>query len=173
MSKFFFIVYMFLFVCSQHSFASQTYSEQLQRITNNEQLSQSFIVKSLQDDIGYVWIATTEGLYRFDGYQVTPYESELGLKNNYINSIYKAIDGQILVNTQLAGSYLINPNTLQAELIYSGHLNQNQEKFSPVQAVAEQPAHFYFSIDSHIYRYGKTSKDLTLISSLPNENMWR
>jgi len=72
---------MFLFVCSQHSFASQTYSEQLQRITNNEQLSQSFIVKSLQDDIGYVWIATTEGLYRFDGYQVTPYESELGLKN--------------------------------------------------------------------------------------------
>ena len=163
---------MFLFVCSQHSFASQTYSEQLQRITNNEQLSQSFIVKSLQDDIGYVWIATTEGLYRFDGYQVTPYESELGLKNNYINSIYKAIDGQILVNTQLAGSYLINPNTLQAELIYSGHLNQNQEKFSPVQAVAEQPAHFYFSIDSHIYRYGKTSKGLTLISSLPDENMF-
>ena len=156
----------------QQSFASQTYSEQLQRITSNEQLSQSFIVKSIQDDIGYVWIATTQGLYRFDGYRATPYESATGLKNNYVINIYKANDGKIIVSTQLAGSYLIDPHTLTAEQIYSGHLNQNEEKFSPITAVVEQPTHFYFSIDSHVYRFDKKSKKLALVASLPDENIF-
>jgi ligand-binding sensor domain-containing protein len=156
----------------QQSFASQTYSEQLQRISINEQLSQSFVVKSVQDDIGYVWVATTQGLFRFDGYQVTLYESPTGLKNNYIVNIYKANNGKLLVSTQLAGSYLIDPNTLNAEQIYSGHLNQNEEKYSPVVAVAEQLTHFYFSIDAHVYRFDKKTKKLSLVISLPNENMF-
>ncbi len=163
---------MFLLVCIPHAFATQTYSEQLQRISKNEQLAQSFVVKSVQDDIGYVWIATTQGLFRFDGYQVTPYESQTGLKNNYIIYIYKTNDGKILVSTQFAGSYLINPNNLHAEQIYSGHLNQNKEKFSPISAVSEQAEYFYCSIDSHVYRFNKKTKKKTLTISLPDESMF-
>ncbi|WP_249930455.1 EAL domain-containing protein [Pseudoalteromonas sp. S1612] len=156
----------------QQSFASQTYSEQLQRASKNEQLAQSFVVKSVQDDIGYVWIATTQGLFRFDGYQVTPYENQTDLKNNYIINMYKTNNGSILVSTQLAGSYLIDPSSLKAKQIYSGHLNQDQEKYSPVIAVVEELTHFYFSIDSHVYRFDKKSKQLTLVASLPDENMF-
>ncbi|ELR71671.1 GGDEF domain protein [Fulvivirga imtechensis AK7] len=54
-------------------------------------LSQNTIVSITQDEKGYLWIGTQDGLNKFDGYQFTVYSSEVNNSNslihNYLNSV--------------------------------------------------------------------------------------
>ena len=40
-----------------------------------------------QDSKGYIWIGTSEGLSRFDGYRFTNYTTRDGLEHNNVNDI--------------------------------------------------------------------------------------
>ena len=48
--------------------------------TIEEGLSQSQVTSIEQDQFGYIWIATQDGLNRFDGYNFTVFKNEA---NNY------------------------------------------------------------------------------------------
>ncbi|MEM7107060.1 MAG: ATP-binding protein [Bacteroidota bacterium] len=67
----------------------------------SNELSQNNITHLCVDDIGYVWIATLEGLNRFDGYQTKRYDnrSEKGatFKGNQIYALAKGRAGNIWV----------------------------------------------------------------------------
>ncbi len=48
------------------------------KLTTNEGLSNNFVVDMLQDDKGFLWIATHHGLDRYDGVQVVNYPGKEG-----------------------------------------------------------------------------------------------
>ncbi len=48
-----------------------------------------------QDDEGYLWFATDDGLVKFDGYQFTTFTTAHGLPENVILSLYKDNQGRI------------------------------------------------------------------------------
>ena len=77
LSILFFLFTTVCFLCITSVSASTNYAQQLQRISTDEGLSQNYVTKILQDDLGYIWIATAQGLNRFDGYTVTPFDSSL------------------------------------------------------------------------------------------------
>ena len=58
----------------------------------------------LQDRIGYLWFATSSGLYKFDGYNFTSYKHDIGDSNslidNTINTLYTAKGGNLWMGTQ-------------------------------------------------------------------------
>jgi len=58
-------------------------------------LSQDFIYSINQDDNGYVWIGTGEGLNQFDGKTVTIFNQINGLQDDFIVSSHKDINGNI------------------------------------------------------------------------------
>ena len=61
-----FFVLSFLFL-SFSSFPSQ----QIHRLSTQEGLSQANVNNIVQDKLGYIWIATEQGLNRYDGYDVS------------------------------------------------------------------------------------------------------
>ena len=67
LSILFFLFTTVCFLCITSVSASTNYAQQLQRISTDEGLSQNYVTKILQDDLGYIWIATAQGLNRFDG----------------------------------------------------------------------------------------------------------
>ena len=64
---------------------------------------------TLQDDEGYIWVATTNGVCRFDGYTFEVFTTKDGLTDNVIYELFKDPKGRIwFVSSQLTLSYWQN-----------------------------------------------------------------
>lgn len=65
----------------------------LKSIAADDELSHAWINAIKQDFLGFIWIATSDGLYRYDGYEICTYRSVVGdsltLAGNNIISIYE------------------------------------------------------------------------------------
>lgn len=77
-------------------------------------LSQSAVTSVIQDSYGFIWVATQDGLNRYDGYAFKTYRNNPldsnSLSNNYINSICEDNAGNIWVGTN-RGLSVLNRNT--------------------------------------------------------------
>ena len=50
-----------------------------------------------QDNKGFIWIATWEGLSKYDGNKFTNYTIANGLSHNMVNDMYESPDGRLYV----------------------------------------------------------------------------
>lgn len=62
-------------------------------------LSEAVVNDLMQDEEGWLWIATGYGLNKFDGFQFINYYEENGLLNNKIYSLYQDKSGKIWIGT--------------------------------------------------------------------------
>lgn len=73
-------------------------------------LTQSAVTAVIQDSYGFLWIATQDGLNRYDGYSFKPYRNNpldsTSLSSNNINSICEDRDGNIWLGTNFGLSML-------------------------------------------------------------------
>ncbi|KTF17037.1 diguanylate phosphodiesterase [Pseudoalteromonas sp. H105] len=134
------------------------YAQQLQRLSPDEGLSQGYVTDILQDDLGYIWIATHQGLNRFDGYNVNIFPN---FDQYSILLLAKTHDNKVFVSTEFAGAFIIDPISLTVEQIYSGKLNKEDKNFSPILAIAQDKSAFYFAINHHVYIYNTSTKSMS------------
>jgi len=101
------IVLLILFLLSNRLIISETTQSAdnylFRQITIKEGLSQSSILAILQDQEGFMWFGTGNGLNKYDGYNFTvylndPYDST-SISDNEITSIYEDKDGYIWIGT--------------------------------------------------------------------------
>lgn len=86
-----------------------------QRISIEEGLSQSSINAIAQDDKGFLWLGTQDGLNRYDGRHFTvfkrlPFDST-SLADNFITSLLIDSQDRLWVGTQKGGLHLYDPKT--------------------------------------------------------------
>lgn len=89
--------------------------------TTDNGLSNSLINEIIQDKYGYIWIATEDGLNRFDGIKFKRYGTE-DLSHSYVHSIYEDKDGTLWIGT-LTGLLTYNRENdtfNQIPIIYNG-----------------------------------------------------
>jgi ligand-binding sensor domain-containing protein/signal transduction histidine kinase len=63
-----------------------------------------------QDSKGYIWVGTSEGLSRFDGYQFTNYTTRDGLEHNSVNDITEDPGGRLWIATSKGVARFIDYN---------------------------------------------------------------
>ncbi|WP_276380977.1 hybrid sensor histidine kinase/response regulator transcription factor [Flavobacterium sp. H4147] len=106
MRKFFLLLVLFIF--SQNFIHAQEYY--FKHFQVEEGLSNNTVLTSLQDEDGFMWFGTKDGLNRFDGYRFKTYRSNLdpihSLGSNYIQSLHE-YKGIIWVGTD-KGLYQYN-----------------------------------------------------------------
>ena len=95
------------------SFKAQSHTIKFKNLTIKEGLSQSTVNCIIQDEQGYMWAGTQDGLNKFDGYNVEVYKHKLddsaSLSNSFITSLYVDNYGTLWVGTQDGGiNYKIN-----------------------------------------------------------------
>ncbi|MCD8292705.1 MAG: hybrid sensor histidine kinase/response regulator, partial [Prevotellaceae bacterium] len=82
--------------------------------TTDRELSSSLINEIYQDRDGMVWIATEDGLTRYDGAKFVTYKHEEGnahsLCHNYVCTLCEVSDGRLLIGTY-NGVQLYDPDT--------------------------------------------------------------
>jgi len=95
-------------------FSQTLHSQSVQKIRFNnirklEGLSNNMVNGILRDNLGFLWIATNEGLCRYDGpnqvevFRITEREGGNTLKSNNIRSIYEDSKGNLWIGTRLGG----------------------------------------------------------------------
>lgn len=62
-------------------------------------LSQNWVYCILQDQMGYMWFGTWEGLNKYDGYRFIIYNVDDGLSDHTVNCILEDMDGYLWVGT--------------------------------------------------------------------------
>ena len=65
--------------------------------TVNDGLISNSIRRVFQDSKGFLWIATWEGLSKYDGHAFTNYSTANGLSHNLVNDFYESKDGLLYV----------------------------------------------------------------------------
>ena len=77
------------------------------RISLEQGLSQSVVEAILQDDKGFMWFGTEDGLNRYDGYEFVVYthdpETLDSLSDNWIWSLYEDQSGVLWIGTNTGG----------------------------------------------------------------------
>jgi hypothetical protein len=97
----FLTVALFLGGCSLPLFA-QRYS--FKTYGHDEGLGSLVVQSILQDSRGFLWVATQNGIYRFDGKRSVRYGTAEGLPSNFVNCIFQSQDGRLWAGTFAAGA---------------------------------------------------------------------
>lgn len=97
-------VLLLVFVLTANTFAQDIRFKQL---TSDDGLSQNFISSILQDQKGFMWFGTKDGLNRYDGYsfivyQHNPFDTNT-ISDNFITSLFEDSRGYIWVGTLNGG----------------------------------------------------------------------
>ena len=95
------IILSFIFCLA--SLHSQTEEYLFKQLTDADGLSQSTIFSTIQDEDGYLWLGTVDGLNRYDGYEFRIFENDPSdpttISDNFISAIFQDSDGFIWVGT--------------------------------------------------------------------------
>src|SRR5690349_892223 len=79
------------------------------RIDVNAGLSNSNVTRILQDSRGFLWVGTTDGLNKYDGYNFSIYRQvpgdTTGMLNNSITFLFEDSEGMVWVSTANRGLY--------------------------------------------------------------------
>ena len=108
-----FILFKYTPVLSQDSIPTETI--RMRQLTVDDGLSQGFVYDGLQDKDGFIWLATMDGLNRYDGYNFTVYKHDLenpySLPENSINCIAEDNNGNLWIGTMSKGLYIMDKKT--------------------------------------------------------------
>lgn len=80
--------------------------------TVNDGLVANSIRRIMQDETGFLWIATWEGLSKYDGNKFTNYNTANGLSHNMVNDFYESGNGKLYVATNGGGFDVIQENRI-------------------------------------------------------------
>ncbi len=90
------------------------YGQSCKLFTTDRELSSSLINMIYQDRNGFIWIATEDGLNRYDGSKFTIYKhdpnNEHSLCHNYVRALFEDSKGRLFVGTY-NGLQMYNPAT--------------------------------------------------------------
>ncbi|HSN61039.1 MAG TPA: two-component regulator propeller domain-containing protein, partial [Ferruginibacter sp.] len=87
--------------------------------TVNDGLISGSIRRIYQDSKGFLWIATWEGLSKYDGHTFTNYSTVNGLSHNLVNDFYESPGGQLYVALNNGAIDIITDNNILRNAVAS------------------------------------------------------
>ena len=109
----------------------QTYK--FKHYTVRDGLSQSVVTCILQDEKGFMWFGTQDGLNRYDGYNFKVFRNNpkdsTTLRDNFIFSIYQSNNGPLYFETQQGNFHRYNPISESFEIVNKDCVIGNNWKF--------------------------------------------
>ena len=132
-------------------------------------LSMNTVHDILQDDTGYIWIATEDGLNRFDGYgfkiyRGNPSDSEsIGTSN--IQTLFKDQDGYLWFGGYEGGITRYDPYRDQLQHYAPSVGNRDIKTLVVNDIVQDQAGVFWFGTNDGLYRYEQESDEWSFFQS--------
>ncbi len=125
---------------------SQSIYPQFDQITTEQGLSNNRINNTIKDHKGFIWIATADGLNRYDGYKFKIFkydpDDSTSLSDNFVYSLREDRLGNIWVGTRSAGLNKFNRKTgefTRIKLYPSNTSSEEQQQINSIYGIYEDP----------------------------------
>lgn len=137
-------------------------------------LSQSVVNCIMQDQQGFMWFGTQEGLNRYDGYTFKVYKRDPkdsnSLANNFIYTIYQSTDGLIWVGTNGGGLDEFDPVT--ERFVHHSYSDSDPGSISSnsVRVIHEDKDHnLWIGTDDGLNLFNRKNNTFTRFINNPND----
>lgn len=94
---------------------SAAHNMRFQRYGSDEELPDQIVTALVEDRSGLIWVGSTVGLFRFDGYTFHHFSRDPqdpnSLPGNYIRNLFIASDGRLWIGTEGDGAAVYDPTT--------------------------------------------------------------
>lgn len=125
-------------------------------------LSNNAVLCSAQDEMGFMWFGTKDGLNRFDGYSFKVFHSDPdspnGLGSNFIRALFVDRSGRVWVGTD-QGIYIFDPKSETFSLFHSTITNEI------LGIKGDRAGNVWFIDNLTLYRYTAKGDRLTRITA--------
>lgn len=133
-------------------------------------LSDTAVLDIVEDDMGFIWLATSNGLNRYSGYDVKQYHpSDVdpnSLPSGYIQSLFVDSDGQLWVGTH-SGLALYQPETDSFKVF---NKENSVIKTDLITAITESKnGDILFADRKFLYRYSKQRSQISVLTQVFKE----
>jgi len=153
-------------------------------LNSNDGLSQNNVYDIVQDELGFLWFATNDGLNRFDGYSFTYFKhdpndpSSLGDKSVYRIALGK--DGLIWTGSRTAGVSVLNPRTGKFKRYRNDPTNENTLSDDDVRDISvDHTGNVWIGTAAGLNRFvpetggfERFQHDSSNVNSLPGNQIW-
>ncbi|MBN2611697.1 MAG: hypothetical protein JXB00_09090 [Bacteroidales bacterium] len=140
-------------------------------LPNENNLSGSYATCIAQDTLGFIWIGTTDGLNRFNGYDFKVYKTKPDDQNSIISNnifcLYNDSRGRLWIGTNY-GLCMYNPLFDSFTRVSTGDNPSGLETFYIYFINEDSEKNFYVAAGNSIYRYNDKQKVFSEIISLGN-----
>jgi signal transduction histidine kinase len=103
-------------------------AQQISHFTKEDGLPSDLIKSVATDNNGFIWLATDEGLIRFDGKNYKHFLKEL--PSPYIKFLFKRKNGQLLATTDLGLVEIVNPKNPTFPVLLAGKAEPSMQYLS-------------------------------------------
>ena len=138
--RFFIASFISFILTSTGNLYSQEVVHHFEHLTIRENLENLQILNTIQDQRGFLWFGTNEGLYRYNGYEFDIYERDENdsnsISDNWILSIAEDQDGTIWIGTNNGGLNSFDPQQFIFKRYSLKYPEQNYDLFPAIQSLA-------------------------------------
>jgi len=131
------LIFLFLFYSTNLSADELNFK----RYSLEDGLSQSVVLDIVQDSKGFIWIATQDGLNRFDGYEFKVYKNNPNDSNtisqNWINTLYLDKDENLWIGTEYGGMNKLELTSGKISRYLSDSTNLNSITGNTIRSIKE------------------------------------
>ncbi|MCO7224880.1 diguanylate cyclase [Pleionea sp. CnH1-48] len=106
-------------------------------VGDRESIPLGIVTALIQDQDGFIWIGSQNGLIKYDGYRYTHYEhsrTENSIGGNYVRSLWQAPDGSIWIGTRSDGVSIFHLDS--REFSHLKHMPDNSVIDHDVRAIS-------------------------------------
>ncbi|MGM0375221.1 MAG: ligand-binding sensor domain-containing protein [Bacteroidota bacterium] len=132
-------------------------------------MSSQFTTSIVQDQEGYIWIGTVDGLNRYDGHEIKTYRNHQkrysGLVNNNIQTLYNDSKNRLWIGT-VWGLSIYHPDHDTFEPLSSSDNPAGIENTNIYQIHESDDGTFYVAAGSSIYTYSEKKNQFSKLLTL-------
>jgi len=143
---------------SQNKYHFELFPIASEKMGINGNLSQGRVSDIVEDERGFIWIGTLDGLNRYDGYKIKVFRYQKGdstsIDNNQINKIINTSDGYLWVLTK-TGINKFDPYTEKAELLTLPDTFSERDKINDIALDITQ--NLWIATTNGLFVYKKNS----------------
>ncbi|MBA7524053.1 Sensor histidine kinase RcsC [subsurface metagenome] len=160
------ILILYILVCPVLSFA-QDNNLIFSRITTEDGLSSSWVRCIYQDAYGFIWFGTSDGLNRYDGYEIKEYKSDESNPNAIVNAAINYIDrredGKLWICTERGVDIFDRDHDVFIDFPYL-------DKIRVTHVLTDYEKKTWFSSYSGLYCYDPEDSTIVLITNNPEDS---
>jgi len=152
--------------------SAQDLDLQVQKIAQG--LSQNTVTTMVQDQYGFMWIGTRNGLNRFDGVEITQYDrrfnDSISVSHGFVNHVFEDSEGVVWVGTREGG---LNWYHRERDEFINVRLDPDPNNISSSSVTfiyEDQHANFWLGTQDHgLILFNRDSQTYTAFKHQPND----